>query len=77
MRALAASTFSDLMLRRLVHAQGPCMEPQCLRAAHDLFLRERRIEVDSDFDAATSKLGEEIERLTGGLIRRPHSELLR
>jgi hypothetical protein len=53
------------------------MEPQCLRAAHDLFLRERRIDVDSDFDAATSKLGEEIERLTGGLIRRPHSELLR
>jgi hypothetical protein len=65
------------LLRRLVHAQGPCMEPQCLRAAHDLFLRERRIDVDSDFDAATSKLGEEIERLTGGLIRRPHSELLR
>jgi glycerol-3-phosphate dehydrogenase len=77
MRALAASTFSDLMLRRLVHAQGPCMEPQCLRAAHDLFLHERRIEVDSDFDAATSKLFDEIDRLTGGLIRRPHSELLR
>jgi glycerol-3-phosphate dehydrogenase len=68
MRQLGAVTFSDLMLRRLIHAQGPCMQHDCLLAAHRLFLRERRWMVDSDFAKARARLSEEIDRLTGGLV---------
>jgi glycerol-3-phosphate dehydrogenase len=51
-----ASTFADAMVRRLVHEMGPCRDRACLRAAHALFLRERRIAVDDDVEIATASL---------------------
>lgn len=68
LRALGAVTFADLMLRRLVHAQGPCLQRECLRAAHELFLRERPVACDDSFEAAAGALVEEVRRLTGGLV---------
>jgi len=51
-----AVTLADAMLRRLVHEQGPCRDPACLRTAHALFLRERRLAVDDDVEMATAAL---------------------
>jgi glycerol-3-phosphate dehydrogenase len=68
LRELAAVTFSDLMLRRLVHLQGPCMRRECLRRAHDLFVMERGTAIDGVFDAAASLLEREVAHLTGGLV---------
>lgn len=55
-----AATFADLLLRRLVHDVGPCLEPGCLRAAHALFLRERRWPVDDDPAVAIAALRAEL-----------------
>ncbi|MCC6672755.1 MAG: glycerol-3-phosphate dehydrogenase/oxidase [Planctomycetes bacterium] len=41
LRSQAVVTFEDLMLRRLVHLQGPCLEPECLRTAFEHFAAER------------------------------------
>jgi glycerol-3-phosphate dehydrogenase len=71
LRHLAAMTFSDLMIRRLVHSQGPCMRPECLAAAHDLYLRERLGDADSDFASASAALRIEVERLAGGVLPAP------
>ncbi|MGE3171925.1 MAG: glycerol-3-phosphate dehydrogenase/oxidase [Planctomycetota bacterium] len=68
LRHLGAVTFADLMLRRLIHAQGPCLRRECLRAAHGLFLRERSWPVDDDFEAAAQALEAEVHHLTGGLL---------
>ncbi|MEQ1632452.1 MAG: glycerol-3-phosphate dehydrogenase/oxidase, partial [Planctomycetota bacterium] len=68
LREQAAVTFSDLMLRRLVHAQGPCMRRECLRAAHELFVLERGTAIDGSFDAAATLLEAEVSHLTGGLV---------
>ena len=68
LREQAAVTFSDLMLRRLVHSQGPCMRRECLRAAHELFVLERGTAIDGSFDAAATLLEAEVSRLTGGLV---------
>ena len=67
-RELAAETFSDLMLRRLVHSQGPCMHRECLASAHELFVRERRGDAGYGFEAACSSLLDEVHRLTGGFV---------
>ena len=61
-------TFADLMLRRLVHSCGPCLEPDCLAVAHALFLHERRWPVDHDATAAIARLRAEIAVLTGDLV---------
>jgi len=68
LRNLGAVTFSDLMLRRLIHAQGPCMQRECLRAAHSLFFRERIWPVDDDFTVAARRLVAEVRQLTGGVL---------
>lgn len=68
LRHLGAVTFADLMLRRLIHAQGPCRQRECLRAAHAVFVRERTWPVDDDFDRAVALLEQEIAHLTGGLL---------
>ncbi len=39
-RVQGARTFADVVLRRLVHDQGPCLEPSCLRALFALYQRE-------------------------------------
>jgi glycerol-3-phosphate dehydrogenase len=65
--AQAAVTFADLMLRRLVHVQGPCLRDECLRAAHALFLQHRRLPVDDDVAAASAALRDEVRQLSGGL----------
>lgn len=62
-----AVTFADAMLRRLVHSQGPCRERACLRAAHELFARERRWPVDGEPDAAIAALDAEVRALCGAL----------
>lgn len=60
-------TFADLMLRRLVHSAGPCLESACLGVAHALFLHERRWPVDDDGAAAIARLRTEIAVMTGDL----------
>ena len=67
LQELGAVTFAHLMVRRLIHAMGPCLLPQCLRAAHELFLRHRRFDVDSDFEAARAALVDEVKVLSGGI----------
>lgn len=70
-RELAALRFSDLMLRRLVHSQGPCLANECLRTAHALFLRAGGHSSDTDFDNAADALRREVAQLTGGLVTAP------
>ena len=60
-------TFADVMLRRLVASQGPCLDDDCLRRAHALFLRERLWPVDDDGTAAIAALRREVAELTGDL----------
>ncbi len=62
-----AVTFADLVLRRLVHAQGPCLEPGCLQRTHAWFLAARRWPVDDDAAAAIAALRAEVAVLTGEL----------
>lgn len=63
-----AVTFADVMLRRLVHSRGPCRHDACLRAAHALFLRERRWPVDDGADAAIAALHAELAVLCGDFV---------
>lgn len=67
LRHLGAVTFADLMLRRLWHTQGPCLQEPCLQRAHSLFVRERRWPVDGECAAAIAALRAEVARLTGGI----------
>lgn len=67
LRNLAAVTFADLMLRRLVHVLGPCLEDDCLRRAHGWFVRERQWPVDDDCDAAITSVRDEVGATTGDL----------
>ncbi len=62
-----AVTFADAMLRRLVHSQGPCLQPACLRRAHARFLTACRWPVDADAEAAIAALLAEIDALIGEL----------
>ena len=64
---LGAVTFSDLMLRRLVHVLGPCLEDACLRRAHQWFMRERRHLVDDEPALAVAALQAEVREMTGDL----------
>jgi glycerol-3-phosphate dehydrogenase len=75
LRSLGAVSFADLMLRRLVHSQGPCLRRECLRGAHSLFLRARLWPVDSSFDLAVAELDAEVRLLTGGLVGVPAGEV--
>ena len=62
-----AATFADVMLRRLVHSLGPCLQDGCLRHAHGLFLRERKWDVDPDPAETITRLRAEVKVLTGDL----------
>jgi glycerol-3-phosphate dehydrogenase len=64
---LGAVTFSDVMLRRLVHVLGPCLEDACLRRAHQWFMRERRHLVDDEPALAVAALQAEVREMTGDL----------
>lgn len=68
LRHQAAVTLADLLLRRLSHSLGPCLQEDCLRTAHELFLRERRWACDGDFAAAAAAVRAEVGRLTGGFL---------
>ncbi|MBL8754636.1 MAG: glycerol-3-phosphate dehydrogenase/oxidase, partial [Planctomycetes bacterium] len=63
----AACTFADVMLRRLCDLRGPCLEPECLRAAHAHFLRARRWPVDDDPATAIAALVTEVDASCGGI----------
>ncbi|MBK8099802.1 MAG: glycerol-3-phosphate dehydrogenase/oxidase [Planctomycetes bacterium] len=67
LRELAAVTFADLMLRRLVHSQGPCLQPACLHAAHELFVRHRSWRVDDERARACAAVVDEVRQLSGGI----------
>jgi glycerol-3-phosphate dehydrogenase len=41
MQQQAVVTFADLMLRRLFHSHGPCLEPACLASMHELYAEYR------------------------------------
>ncbi len=68
LRHEGAATFGDVMLRRLVHSQGPCLAEPCLRQAHALFLRERRWPVDDEPARAIDALRREVAALAGDLV---------
>lgn len=63
-----AVTFADVMLRRLVHAEGPCRDAACLRTAHALYLRERQWPVDDDPTLAIAGLHAELQVLCGAFV---------
>jgi len=67
MRHDGASTFADVMIRRLVHSLGPCLQDGCLRQAHVHFLRERKWDVDLDAAETIARLRAEVRALTGDL----------
>jgi len=52
----ATVTFEDLMMHRLFHSQGPCLEPGCLDAAFDLFEEHRPAEVPANREADKARL---------------------
>ena len=62
-----AVTFADAMLRRLVHSQGPCLQPACLRRAHERFLTACVWPVDGDAEAAIAALRAEVDVMIGEL----------
>lgn len=66
-----AVAFADAIVRRLVHSQGPCVQPECLRAAHQLFLRERRAPVDDEADAAIVAVQQHVLETCGALWDAP------
>lgn len=68
LRQQAAVTFADLMLRRLVHSQGPCLRQACLQRAHELFLQHRQWPLDDGANAAIVALRAEVRHLTGGIV---------
>jgi glycerol-3-phosphate dehydrogenase len=63
----AACTFADVLLRRLCDVRGPCLEPECLRAAHAHFLQARRWPVDDDPAVAIAALVAEVDGLCSGI----------
>ncbi len=67
LRNEGALRFVDVLLRRLVHSQGPCREPACLRAAHALFLAHRPLPIDDDAGLAIDALLAELRTLCGEL----------
>lgn len=67
LRHEGAVTFADVMIRRLIHVQGPCLRHSCLAAAHEWFVRERQSVVDDDPAAAIAALQREVRELTGDL----------
>lgn len=67
LRNLAAVTFADLMLRRLVHVLGPCLKDGCLRRAHSWFVRERQWPVDDDCDVAVASVRDGARAVSGDL----------
>ncbi|MBL9077666.1 MAG: glycerol-3-phosphate dehydrogenase/oxidase [Planctomycetes bacterium] len=68
LRHEGAVTLADALLRRLVHSQGPCLQPACLRQAHALFLRARQWPVDDDATAAIAAVRSEVAALAGDLV---------
>ncbi|MDH4380532.1 MAG: glycerol-3-phosphate dehydrogenase/oxidase [Gammaproteobacteria bacterium] len=67
LREQAAVSFSDVMLRRLWHTQGPCLDEECLRRAHGVFMRERRWLLDDDPLLTLAAVREEVDRLRGAV----------
>jgi hypothetical protein len=65
LREQAAVSFSDVMLRRLWHTQGPCLDEECLRRAHGVFVRERRWVGGEDPLRALTAVRDEVESLWG------------
>lgn len=62
-----AVTFADVMLRRLVHGQGPCLDGGCLQRAYEWFRHERPWPVDDDADRVIAALRDEVAVLRGDL----------
>jgi len=62
-----AATFADVMIRRLAHSLGPCLQEPCLRHAHLRFLRERKWDVDLDPAETIAALRAEVLELSGDL----------
>lgn len=67
LRNEGAVTFTDVMLRRLMHVLGPCVEEACLRTAHEWFVRERQWPVDDDCQQAVESLRQQVREVTGDL----------
>ena len=67
LRNEGAVTFADVMIRRLIHVQGPCLRESCLRSAHDWFASERELAVDDDPEVAIAAVRREVRELTGDL----------
>jgi glycerol-3-phosphate dehydrogenase len=60
-------TLADLLVRRLSFELGPCLAPDCLAAAHRLFVRERRWAGDDEPVAAVAAVRAEVVARCGDL----------
>lgn len=67
LQAEGAVTFADVMLRRLVHSLGPCLQPACLHRAHARYLSVSQLPVDADAATAIAALRDEVAVLVGEL----------
>ncbi|MFK7738898.1 MAG: FAD-dependent oxidoreductase [Planctomycetota bacterium] len=65
-----AVRFADVMLRRLTHVMGPCLDSSCLLRAHLWYLRESPVLVDEDSHSAVAAVRREVAEMTGDLSPR-------
>ena len=66
-RSLGAVTLADVLLRRLASTVGPCLEPVCLDAAHQLFAAHTPW-ASRGKDAEAAALTGEVQRMLGDLV---------
>ncbi len=68
LRELGAVSFVDLVLRRLFHSQGPCLDDGVLRDLHELYLRERRVDLPNSFEQDRAELCAAVASMHGGSV---------
>lgn len=61
-------TLADLLLRRLAFDLGPCLQPECLAAAHRIYLQHRRWPGDDVPEAAAARVRAEVAGRIGDLL---------
>lgn len=67
LRYQGAVTFTDLVLRRLFHTQGPTEDEAALRALHQLYVEQRASSRPADFDTDHAALRRAVEAARGPL----------
>ncbi|MCA8941107.1 MAG: glycerol-3-phosphate dehydrogenase/oxidase [Planctomycetes bacterium] len=68
LRHLGVVTFEDLVIRRLFHSMGPCLDEDVLRRLHDVYLQERLLEFDSSFEHDRDRVIAAVRELAGDSV---------